>query len=192
MLCLALGLMNAPSLHAWRHARADLAQGRCIGRTDLRLDPRRAKRLAHRMRTFARQNALPRIVITSPLGRCRAVGCWLARWGWQHHIDDSLIELDFGHWDGLAWSSVPPEEIDAWCLDFARATPGGGESVGTLLERVLAFDPGDARMVVTHGGWLSAAIWLSRHPGVQPCSETWPEAPKTGQRVDLAWIGRSS
>lgn len=184
--------MGALSLHAWRHARADEAQGRCIGRTDLPVDPRRAKRLAHRMRAFARRHALPRIVITSPLGRCSAVGCWLACWGWQHRVDESLIELDFGRWDGLAWSSVPREDIDAWCLDFAEAAPGGGESVGTLLERVRAFDPGEARVVVTHGGWLSAAIWLSRHPDTPPSSSAWPEAPRTGHRVALTLFGRSS
>ena len=63
------------TLYAWRHPRAIGAEGRCIGRTDLHVDPRRAKRLAHRIRALARRQRLPRIVITSPLQRSRAVGC---------------------------------------------------------------------------------------------------------------------
>jgi len=172
-------------LHAWRHPRADGAQGRCIGHTDLAVDPRRAKRLAHRLRAYARRHALPRIVITSPLWRSRAVGRWLARWGWQHQVDAALAELDFGRWDGRPWSAVPRHAIDAWCADFAHHAPGGGETVDALLQRVAGFDPGAARMLVTHGGWLSAALWLARSSGTAPSSAHWPAAPQHGSRVDL-------
>ncbi|MCP5360863.1 MAG: fructose-2,6-bisphosphatase, partial [Sinobacteraceae bacterium] len=65
-------------LHAWRHPRVADADGRCLGRTDLPVDPRRARRLAYRIRAPARRHALPQIVVTSPLQRCRAVGRWLA------------------------------------------------------------------------------------------------------------------
>jgi alpha-ribazole phosphatase len=173
-------------LHAWRHPLAAGAEGRCIGRTDLRCDPRRAKRLAHRIRSFARRRALPRIVITSPLQRSRAVGRWLARWGWQHHVHASLCELDFGRWDGSPWAALPRPEFDAWCADFEHHAPGGGESVAALLQRVRRFDPGPARIVVTHGGWLSAALWLRhRRAGEAPSSARWPPAPRCGGRLDL-------
>lgn len=180
--------MGTGALHVWRHARAELALGRCIGRTDLRVNRRRAKRLAHRMRAFARRHGLPRIVITSPLERCQAVGRWLARWGWKHDVDPLLIELDFGRWDGLPWSLVPRQEFDAWCSDFQRKHPGGGESVGELILRVQAFDPGTARLVVTHGGWLSAATWLRTKPSSVPSCADWPTPPKTGHRIDLPWL----
>lgn len=92
--------MSGVQLHAWRHPAAIGAEGRCIGRTDLRVDARRAKRQAHRIRAFARRHGLPCIVVTSPLERCRAVGRWLLRWGWRHWIDPALVEANFGEWDG--------------------------------------------------------------------------------------------
>ena len=182
-----MGALTVPAvLHAWRHPPVRGAAGRCIGRTDLPVDPRRAKRLAHRMRAFARRNRLPRIVVTSPLARCRAVGIRLARWGWQHRIDAALLELDFGAWDGLPWSCVPREGVDAWCSDLAGHAPAGGESVGALLERVRSFDPGEARMLVTHGGWLSAALWHgSGPPARQPTCAEWPPPPRPGQHREL-------
>jgi alpha-ribazole phosphatase len=182
-------------LHAWRHPRAEAAQGRCIGQTDLPVDPRRARRLAHRIRAFARRHALPHIVLTSPLTRSRTVGCWLARWGWQHKVDASLSELDFGRWDGLDWSAVPKQEIDAWCADFEHHAPGGGEAVHALLQRVRGFNPGPARIIVTHGGWLSAAIWFDRraanvpggeHLPTQLRSENWPAPPPHGSRLSFS------
>lgn len=179
--------MSRHVLHAWRHPRADGAQGRCIGRTDLPTDPRRAKRQAHRMRAFARRHGLPRVVVTSPLDRSRAVGRWLARWGWRHRTDPALSELDFGDWDGRLWSSVPRDEIDAWCADFDRRPAGGGESVGSLLQRVIRFDPAEARLVVTHGGWLAAALWLRDRASAPPDASHWPVAPRHGQRTELTW-----
>lgn len=173
-------------LHAWRHPRADGAQGRCIGRTDLRTDPRRAKRMAHQIRLYARRHALPRSVVTSPLARSRAVGTWLARWGWLHRVDAALSELDFGQWDGRPWSQVNRDDIDAWCADFEHHPAGGGESVHALLQRVSGFAPGSARIIVTHGGWLSAATWLARGAAGPPTSEQWPAPPRHGARVDLA------
>lgn len=173
------------TLHAWRHPRADGAEGRCIGRTDLATDPRRAKRVAHHIRAFARTNGLPHIVVTSPLARSVAVACWLARWGWQHRVDAALSELDFGAWDGQPWCDVPQRAVDAWCADFEHHAPGGGESLAQLLQRVRAFDPGAARIVVTHGGWLSAALWLRRGDAEAPSSDRWPAPPRHGERVDI-------
>jgi alpha-ribazole phosphatase len=173
-------------LHAWRHprARGNLA-GLCIGRTDVPVDPRRAKRLAHRIRAFARRHALPRRVVTSRLARARDVGRWLARWGWRHRVDAALDELDFGRWDGRPWNEVPRDEFDAWCDGFASLAPGGGEPVATLLQRVRGFAPAEARIVVTHGGWLSAAAWLSARGAAVPVSREWPASPAHGKHVVL-------
>lgn len=177
----------APLIHAWRHPRARGGTGRCIGRTDLAIDPRRAKRLAHRIRACARRLALPRIVVTSDLQRSAAVGRWLARWGWVHRVDAALSELDFGHWDGRPWADVPRDEFDAWCAAFAHHAPGGGETVAALLQRVHGFAPGDARVLVTHGGWLSAVQWLVQWlvqgGGAAPRSSSWPPAPPHGGHV---------
>ena len=41
------------------------------------------------------------------------------------------------------------------------------------------------RIVVTHGGWLSAALWLGRGTATPPRSEDWPAAPRHGAHVEL-------
>lgn len=174
------------TLHAWRHPRAEGAAGRCIGHTDLPVDPRRAKRLAHRIRQQARRLGLPRIVVTSHLARCRCVGHWLARWGWQHRIDPALTEVHFGTWDGQHWADIPRAAVDAWCEDFLHHAPGGGESVAQVLSRVRGFDPGRARVVVTHGGWLSAAQWIAACGDQTPTAGRWPQPPRQGSHAELA------
>jgi alpha-ribazole phosphatase len=173
---------DAARLHAWRHPAPEGAQGRCIGaRTDLPIDRRKAKRLAHRIRRVARRERLPREVCTSPLRRCRDVGRWLRRFGFTHKVDPRLLELDFGRWDGRPWSEIAREEIEAWASDLHGCAPGGGEAVSALLARaaqVLARPP--AALLVTHGGWLSAADWLVRHGEARPRAQAWPRAPGYG------------
>lgn len=175
------------TIHIWRHPRAQGAEGRCVGRTDLAVDHRKAKRMAHRIRAFARLYGLPREVVTSPLRRCADVGRVLAAWGWLHHIDPLLIEVDFGRWDGRAWSDIALAEIDDWCSDLLHQRPGGGEHVGQMLSRVSAWRPGSARLAVGHGGWLSAARWLASRghlAAFQPIDAAhWPSAPAHGSRT---------
>ena len=76
--------------HAWRHPRPRGVAGRCIGRTDVAVDPRKARRLARRIHREALREvahgqaapgliapgliapgqAAPRVVCCSPLRRC--------------------------------------------------------------------------------------------------------------------------
>ncbi|EWS53718.1 bifunctional RNase H/acid phosphatase [Methylibium sp. T29] len=177
----------APLMHAWRHPAPKGAAGRCIGaRTDLPVDRRKAKRLAHRIRAIARREGLPRAVATSPLARCRDVGRWLRRFGFRHVVDAQLAELDFGRWDGRCWEAIDAAEIAAWSADLVGHAPGGGESVRVLLSRVRAVHArAPAALLVTHGGWLSAAVWLALGEAHAPTAATWPKAPGYGRRVAL-------
>ncbi len=173
----------------WRHPRPQGAVGRCIGRTDLALDPRRAKRLAHRIRRAARQHGLPREVFTSPLRRCADVGRWLARWGWRHHVDARLLELDFGRWDGQAWAHIPHAEVAVWEANFADHAPGGGEPLAALVARCQAFlaDSRHAhtpahctRLLVAHAGWINASAWAFAADLAELSAACWPAAPGYG------------
>jgi alpha-ribazole phosphatase len=169
-------------LWVWRHPRARGAAGRCIGRTDLGVDPRRAKRLAHRIRRVARQRGLTREVSVSPLRRCLDVGRWLRRWGWSLTVDPRLLELDFGSWDGRRWSEVSWAEVEAWQADLLLHAPGGGETLVRLASRVHDFvaDADAARLVVTHGGWINALLHVP--PGLQRLAAAdWPAPPRPGQ-----------
>lgn len=169
-------------LLAWRHPRPGGAQGRCIGSgTDLPVDIRQAKSLAHQIRHCARRHGLPRVVFTSPLARCMAVGRHLKRWGWVHHADPRLREMHFGDWDGLPWEAIAREAVDAWMADFAAHAPGGGECLNAVLARVsqsLRTLPRGS-LIVTHGGWITAAQWLCSGEAAQgpPDPGRWPKAP---------------
>lgn len=174
---------DADALWIWRHPRPRAAEGRCIGRTDLPLDPRRARRLARRILRTARLHGLPRRVHTSPLQRCRAVGRALARLGFEHHVDPRLLEHDFGRWDGLPWARLGAADFAAWDADFEGHSPGGGETVAALRQRVQGFvqslPPGPA-LLVGHAGWINAL----RVAGCGPLQAAdWPRPPAYGQRL---------
>jgi alpha-ribazole phosphatase len=167
-------------LHCWRHPRATGASGRCIGQTDLRVDPRKAKRLAHRIRAHARRQQLGRTVWVSPLQRACAVGQCLRRWAWRVHVDARLMEMNFGQWDGQAWSQIAWADVQAWEADLLHHAPGGGESLWTLSQRVRQFvdaAPSQALQLVTHGGWINALLHVP--PGcTQLAAAQWPAAPR--------------
>jgi alpha-ribazole phosphatase len=159
-----------PAFTIWRHPRPRGAKGRCIGgRTDLPVDPRKAKRLAHRIRAHARRHDLPREVVTSPLARAADVGRWLQRWGFRWQVDAALLEADFGSWDGKPWAEIEPAEFERWMADFCGFDFDGGESLNALLARAAAWQASCA-LVVGHGGWISARRWR----GDAPTPATWP------------------
>ena len=207
---------NVPHVMAWRHPRPVGAEGRCIGRTNLPVDRRKAKRLAHRIRRAARQHGWPRVVHTSSLQRCAAVGRQLRHWGWRHHIHDDLLEMDFGAWDGLCWSQIAHADVDAWCQDFAHHAPGGGESLNAMLQRVacslarlsthasqLQAAPSTSSphaaghddsasvpvLIVAHAGWILSARWVVRHTAAPTHAGEWPPAPRYGE--PCAWSATS-
>jgi alpha-ribazole phosphatase len=184
-------VLNTPGaieLWCWRHPRARGATGRCIGVTDLPVDRRKARRLAHRLRKVVRREGLPRVVWVSSLMRSRAVGRQLARWGFECHTDPRLAELDFGRWDGLPWTAVPWAEVQAWEADLRHHAPGGGESLAQLHTRVQAFvaerqAAGDrAVLLVGHGGWITALVTPRVAAGPLDAAH-WPAPPRHGALV---------
>ncbi len=196
-------------IHLWRHPRPTGAEGRCIGQTDLPVDRRRAKRLAHRIRAQARRAGWPRDVHSSPLRRCADVGRWLKRWGWRHHVHPDWMELDFGLWDSRPWSDIQKDEVDAWCAQLATHRPGGRESLidlCTRLQRVVhastALAPGQGTgtasspdtaplLLIAHAGCMQALAWMAAHPAWatspqhQPTATTWGPAPRYQQQLTV-------
>ncbi|MFG6485806.1 histidine phosphatase family protein [Roseateles sp. BYS78W] len=154
----------------WRHPKPQGAEGRCIGgRTDLPVDPRKAKRLAHRIRAHARRHGLPRDVVTSPLARAADVGRWLQGWGFRWRVDATLAEMDFGAWDGRSWRDISQQEFDRWMADFGGFAFDGGESLSQLITRAAAWQP-QCVLAVGHGGWINARLWS----GGKPTPADWP------------------
>lgn len=174
-----------PAFTIWRHPKPRGAQGRCIGgRTELQVDPRKAKRLAHRIRAHARRHGLPRQVVTSPLARAAAVGRCLKRWGFRWRVDAALTEADFGSWDGKSWSDIAPAEFDRWMADFSGFDFNGGESLQALLVRVANWQPPCA-LVVGHGGWINARLWIHQNKGQLPTPGSWPAALAYGRATSI-------
>jgi alpha-ribazole phosphatase len=181
---------------AWRHPKPIGAPGRCIGHTDLPVDRRKAKRLAHRIRHAARRHGWPRVIHTSPLQRCARVGRQLRNWGWRHHVDPSLLEMHFGAWDGQAWQAITAADVDAWCADFLHAPPGEGESLHAMFERVAqgarklaSAAPASAPcLIVAHGGWMQVARWLAGGEPLPTDPAQWRGAPVYGECWQLEWV----
>lgn len=142
-----------------RHTRPAVAEGLCYGQADVGLAD-----------TFAEEAtgvlaALPevRIVVTSPLQRCMALAQYIcAAKELPLEIDERLMEMDFGAWQGRYWSELPISDLGAWSDDFLHARPHGGESVALFQTRVRAAlaDWGTRPQpiaIVTHAGVIKVA-----------------------------------
>jgi alpha-ribazole phosphatase len=184
-------------LWCWRHPRCEGARGRCIGRTDVAVDRRRAKRLAHRIHTAARRAGLPRTVHSSPLARCAAVARVLRRWGWRVVLDARWSELDFGRWEGQSWTAIDPAEVAAWEADFLHHAPGGGESLASMRARVSEAVTAHASnsqplLLIAHAGVMQLlALWAVAAQEA-PSASTWPPAQPHGRLRRFALQAPSS
>ena len=101
-------------------------------------------------------------VVSSPLVRARATAeAIAARHAVTVEIDDRLIELDYGAWDGVPLADIAPEDWAAWRADPAF-TPPGGESLAAVNARVASFCAdvlGDDLVVaVSHVSPIKAAV----------------------------------
>ena len=91
----------------------------------------------------------------------------------EGHVDDRFIEVDYGHFDGMALADIPREFWSAWRND-PHFTPEGGESlaavrqrVGNALEELFATAGEGARrddgslVIVSHVSPIKAAVaWV--------------------------------
>ena len=162
-----------------RHTRPDVARGLCYGRLDVGLADTFVDEAA------AVLSGLPAVqrVVSSPLSRCRKLANYIAEAiGLPVAIDERLVEMDFGSWEGRPWSTLPASEMDAWATDFMHARPHGGESVAMLQRRVAeALAAWSARpgpiAIVTHSGVIKAA-----------CSEQGNQARDFSASVDFGGI----
>lgn len=78
-------------------------------------------------------------VYTSPLLRARETAAPIAAAaGVDIAVDDRLVELDYGEWDGKSFPDLPPGELRRWRNDPTFAPPGG-ESLRTVTARISGF-----------------------------------------------------
>lgn len=141
-----------------RHPRPAVAAGLCYGRLDLAPGPGAAAEIARALATTPPVTA----VWASPARRVRPLARALAARDAVPLVEDPrLWELDFGAWEGLAWSAIDRGQSDPWADDPWTLAPPGGESFAALSARVAevqaAAPPGAA--LVCHAGPIRA-LWM--------------------------------
>lgn len=154
-----------------RHTTPAVTPGTCYGRTDLGL--------ADTFDTEA-QTALATlpdfdVLISSPLQRCHSLAEYIAQaTGTALQIAPLWTEMDFGTWEGTAWSDISRTALDAWAADILHYSGHGGETVAQMRARVAKALTGlpDARcLIVTHMGCIKAARRLSGDPNAWDYSQ---------------------
>lgn len=188
--------MKTPWKTLWlvRHARPLIEADRCYGRLDIPADAQATAEAAHALHRALQPLADQVEIRHSPLQRCEqlAIDFQSLEGNFASKPDARLLEMNFGHWEGLRWDDIGKSAIDDWAKNLALHAPGGGESLAQMLERVqLALQ--DARqshqphMVwICHAGVARCVQWLLQHGQQLPQSHEWNlPAPTYGQRLQV-------
>ena len=89
-----------------RHTQPALAEGICYGRMDLDLAPTWAREFE----LCLAQVPTAGTILSSPSSRCLRLAQALGqRDGVDVQVDDRLLELNFGSWEGHAWDDIPAD-----------------------------------------------------------------------------------
>ena len=104
-------------------------------------------------------------IVTSPLQRARETAAIIAGTA-NIAIDDALIEMDWGAWEGRTIAALAAEGGAAYAANSARGLdflPPGGESPRGVQRRIIAWLHGVARsrhdvVAVTHQGVIRALL----------------------------------
>lgn len=121
---------------------------------------RQAARLAH---LLAREE--PVAVLTSPLVRARETAAAIAgACGLEVEVDERLVEIDWGTWEGRPVGGIAPAETEKLKADAGTAPEG--ESLAALAARMGAFctdawDRPGLVVAVTHVSPIKAAVALA-------------------------------
>ncbi|MEH6576388.1 MAG: histidine phosphatase family protein [Amphritea sp.] len=140
------------------------------GRTDSPLDEQGMVQMSQSLATFGPELCWQRLY-SSPLDRCVQFSRnYAAQNRLPLVVDERLIEIDFGAWDGRSfdevWQAEPELVADFW-RDPAANPPPEGESINALCQRVdefitalLAQRTADNEhvLLITHGGVIRAFI----------------------------------
>jgi alpha-ribazole phosphatase len=179
------------SLRLIRHPAPEVEAGVCYGRLDLPLKEPAGPvitAIAARLPPISR-------VISSPATRCRRLAEVIAAArDLEVHIDPRWQELDFGAWEGHAWTAIPRALSDPWAENYWDLAPPDGETYRALTERVTdalaALDPAEDVAIVTHAGPIRVALaWaLGWDARVQPAIEIGYGAIVGLRRASDGWV----
>jgi len=144
-----------------RHGQTELNRGgRLQGRIDAPLSAVGREQAAALARGFA--SAPVARVVSSPLQRASDTAAAIASaHGLTVEVDERLIELDYGAWDGMKLTDVSADDWAAWRRD-PEFSPPGGERLADVTARVVAFCADvlsdDLVLAVSHVSPIKAAV----------------------------------
>ncbi|MGH9283249.1 MAG: histidine phosphatase family protein [Acidimicrobiales bacterium] len=107
----------------------------------------------------------PVAVLTSPLLRAReTAGAIAAACGLEPEVDERLVEIDWGAWEGRPVTGIAPAEVERLRADAGTAPEG--ESLAALAGRVEGFcadawDRDGLVVAVTHVSPIKAAVAMT-------------------------------
>jgi alpha-ribazole phosphatase len=143
-----------------RHTTVQAAPGLCYGHLDVPLAETFAQEARHVSALISPLMPMP--LFSSPLSRCRLLAESLGPANLS--VDQRLLEMHFGDWEGRLWSELDESEARRWADDFVNRSCPGGESYRMLYERVRSFcedvknDRHERIGVITHGGFIRACV----------------------------------
>ncbi len=111
-------------------------------------------------------------IVSSPLLRAAQTAARIApTLGVDVVLDERLIELDYGAWDGEPLASVSGDDWARWRAD-PGFTPPGGESLLTVWDRAVAcadalLAPGRTVIAVSHVSPIKAIVAWSIGAGIE-------------------------
>jgi broad specificity phosphatase PhoE len=137
--------------------------GVLLGRSDPPLTPLGEEQATRVAAVLARE--APAAIVSSPLLRARATAEAIAgATGVGVEIDERLIEIDYGEWEGLSFAELPDGAIGEWRRNPSFA-PSGGESleqvgarVGGLAAEMLERAGEQTIVAVSHVSPIKAAV----------------------------------
>ncbi len=154
-----------------RHTKPAIADGICYGQLDVGVSSE------FEVAADKINSELPKVsrVISSPLIRCHRLASYIAaRRRLQVEPDNRIMEMNFGTWEGKAWSEIGREELDEWAENFLHARPHGGESVAMVRERarsaVVDYTQQASILMVTHAGVIRSVLSTGDSPAAFPAS----------------------
>lgn len=160
-----------PTIYFIRHGETDWnLEGRLQGQKDIPLNDlgRVQAEEAGRRLASVRPHYEDLAYVASPMRRTRdTMEILRAAAGLQpqgYRLDERLVEITFGAWEGMTWKEVRRAEPRLAALreqdKWNYAPPGGGESYAMLVERVrpVLDDLTRDTVIVAHGGVARAFL----------------------------------
>ena len=141
-----------------RHTAVDCLPTLCYGQTDVDVaksfqDEAEIVRLQLHSMQFDK-------VFSSPLQRCVKLAAYC---GFENiQLDNRLMELNFGDWEGQKWDEISDPNLEKWYADWILMSTTNGESFTDQIHRVEQF-----LQELSTAKWKNVLIFT--HAGVIRC-----------------------